>query len=505
MKNLKLLLLIFLHLFAKVAFSQNYVIYTPLSNSISLNSGVEGTVDVLATCYGDKSDYVIIYTQSCGENNGILSQSYTNGNNLKPGQNTTIRFKFKKTVTTDTKIDYTFSTNGSCFQDESLKIKITVNYKAETTTTPPGTIPPEMIFIGGPGGTISTTINEGDTASVISGTGAGNYTYQWYKTVNGVFTYISGATSYYYYPGTPFVTTKYFRENKLGSVIVKSNEITITIINNAPPISNNTITTRDDGIFIGNGQPTGGLGGNSYRYDWIITDEDGESVKLYSETSEYVSFTQSKFDYFRKSASNFKIRRLVYSGSQVSISNYVDIPHFSDIQNNIISLNGHYVTGSIPTGGWGNYTYSWALVPPGGYIELDETTKDLDLTSHPIRDSSTVLIRIVTAGISSISNKLDVNGIAARALNKENTEVSVVYPNPTSGSINFTIGFSSNKEIEIIVYSEKLKNTQSVFKGTATPNQIFKWDIPSNYPKGLYYYKIVSDNKEVKSGKIIYE
>jgi hypothetical protein len=506
MRNLKLLLLMFLLFFGKIGFSQNTVKYSSLSTTIDLNSGVEGTVDILVNCYGDSSTPVYLNAlQSCADNDGILSTSYTNGNKLTPGKNTTIRYKFKKTLTTNTQIAYKFSTNGSCYQKESEMIKITVNYKAGSTTTPPGTIPPEMIYIGGPGGTISTTINEGDKAPVISGTGQGKYTYQWYQSINGYVTPISGATNFYYYPGTPFVTTKYFRENKLGSVIVNSNEITITVINNAPPISNNTITTRDDGIVIGNGLPTGGLGGNSYRYDWFITDEDGESVKLYSETSEYVSFTQSKFDYFRKSAYNFKIRRLVYSGSQVSISNYVDMPHFSDIQNNIISLNGHNVTGSIPTGGMGDYTYSWALVPPGGYIELDETTKDLDLTSHPIRDSSTVLIRIVTAGISSMSNKLDVNGITAKALNKENTVVSAIYPNPTSGSVNFTTNFSNNKEMEIIVYSEKLRNTLSVFKGTATPNQIVKWDIPSNYPKGIYYYKIISDNKEVKTGKILYQ
>jgi hypothetical protein len=380
-------------------------------------------------------------------------------------------------------------------------IKITVNYKAGPTTSPP-TILPEWIFIGYWPNT-SVTINEGENAPPLQGTGTGNYTYQWYKTVNGVFTLIPEATSFYYYPKTPFVTTKYFRQN-IGTFTNRSNEITITVINNAPPISNNTITTRDDGIFIGNGPPTGGLGGNSYRYEWFIT-EDGESVKLYDEASEYVSFTQPKLDYFRKSDHNFKISRLVYSGSQVSISNDVDMPHFSDIQNNIISNNGYYVTGSVPTGGWGNYTYSWALVPPGGYIELDETTKDLDLTSHPNFFDGSPLIRIVTAGISSTSNKLALNAITAKALNKENTVASAVYPNPTSGSINFTTGFSSNKEIEIIVYSEKLKNTQSVFKGTATPNQIFKWDIPSNYPKGTYYYKIVSDNKEIKTGKILYQ
>lgn len=496
----------FLLFFGKIGYSQNTVTYSSLSTTIDLKSGVEGTVDILVNCYGKSSTPVYLNaTLSCGNNDGILSTTYTNGSILKPGENTTIRYKFKKTLTTDTQITYKFSTNGSCFQKESEMIKITVNYKAGTTTPPPGTIPPEMIFIGGPGGTISTTINEGDTAPVISGTGKGNYTYQWYKTINGYFSPVSGATSYYYYPGTPFVTTKYFRENKLGSVIVNSNEITITVINNAPPISNNTITIADGINVIDNGSPTGGLGGYSYRYIWGVYDEDGEALKDLAITSQTVTFSQSDFDIYRRSAYNFKIRRMVISGSQGSYSNYVDIPHFSDIQNNIISLNDHYVTGSVPTGGMGDYTYSWALVPPGGYIELDETTKDLDLTSHPIRDSSTKLIRIVTAGISSMSNKLDLDGIKVTALNKENTVLSAVYPNPTSGSINFTTDLSSNKEIEITVYSEQLGKTQSIFKGTATSNQTVQCYIPSNYPKGIYYYKIISNNKEIKNGKIIFQ
>jgi hypothetical protein len=215
--------------------------------------------------------------------------------------------------------------------------------------------------------------------------------------------------------------------------------------------------------------------------------------------------TTPQFAPYLNSVDNFTIMRMVTSGSQSVASNTIPIPHISPIQNNIISNNGYYVTGSVPTGGIGDYTYSWALLATSTYIELDETTKDLDLTSHPNFFDGSLLIRIVTAGISSTSNKLALNAITAKALNKENMVTSAVYPNPTSGSINFTTGFSSNKEIEIIVYSEGLRNAQSVFKGTSTPNQIIKWDIPSNYSKGIYYYKIISDNKEVKSGKILFQ
>lgn len=166
----------------------------------------------------------------------------------------------------------------------------------------------------------------------------------------------------------------------------------------------------------------------------------------------------------------------------------------------------------MPTGGMGDYKYSWAIYYTGDPIDFDETTKDLDLTPYQNlingilqMDSSATLIRKVTSAKSSISNKLSLNNFTARALNQENRLTSAVYPNPTSGSVNFTTSFSSNKEMEIIVYSEKSGKAQRIFKGTTTSNQIVKWDIPSNYPKGTYYYKIVTDNKEVKTGKILYQ
>lgn len=409
MKNLKLLLQMFLLFFGMIGFSQNTVTYSTLSKTIDLNSGVDGTVDILVNCYGSSSTPIYLNaTQSCGNNDGILSTTYTNGSILTPGKNTTIRYKFKKTVTSNIQIAYKFSTNGSCFQSESQMIKITVNYKAGSTTTPPGTIPPEMIFIGGPGGTTGTTINEGDTSPVISGTGVGNYTYQWYKIdTNGYSSPISGATNFYYYPGTPFVTTKYFRENKLASVIVNSNVINITVINNAPPISNNTIILN--GKTVNGSLPTGGVGGNSYLYSWFLLFEDGDTSEL-PDKSQSLDLSTPSFSRYLYSTNNFKLRRMVVSGTQRSASNDVLVPY--------------------------------------------AITTD-------------------------------------------------VYPNPTSGTVNFTTSSSSIKDMEIIAYS--LGNTILIFRGPTIPNQIVKWDIPSSLPKGLYYYKIVSDNIEVKSGKILYQ
>jgi hypothetical protein len=377
--------------------------------------------------------------------------------------------------------------------------------------SPTSTIPPEMIFIGGPGGTISTTINEGDIAPVISGTGKGNYTYQWYKTINGVFTLISGATSYYYYPGTPFVTTKYFREN-IGTFTNRSNEITITVINNAPPILNNTITI--DGMTVNGSIPTGGIG--TYQYSWYVIDQDGDTSTL-PDTSQNLILTPATFNRYFNSPNNSILRRGVSSGSQGSGSNDLLLPHNSLIENNKITLNGLTVDGSLPTGGLGanSYQYSWYIIDQDGDTStLTDTSQNLLLAPATFNryfnsPNNFILRRGVSSGSqSSGSNDLLLphsSGLSLKTLNNEDTLISAVYPNPTSSTVNFTTGFSTNKEIEIIVYSEKMKNTQSVFKGTATPNQILQWDIPLNYPKGTYYYKIVSDNKEVKTGKILYQ
>jgi hypothetical protein len=85
------------------------------------------------------------------------------------------------------------------------------------------------------------------------------------------------------------------------------------------------------------------------------------------------------------------------------------------------------------------------------------------------------------------------------------SELMTVYPNPASESVNFLTNFSTNKEIEIVVYSDKLQNEKSVFKGTVIPSQIVNWKIPSSYQKGIYFYKILSGGAEVKTGKLIYQ
>lgn len=493
--------------FAGNGFSQNSVTFTSLSNTLNLNSGTEGTVDVLVNCYGNSSDPIFLNaTQSCANNDGLQSQVYTNGSILTPGQNTIIRFKFKKTVTVDTQIIYKFSTNGSCFQNESQMIKITVNYKAIST----GPIANNYI-------SDNQTIYSGQVTGTIIGTnptgGNGTFTYSWQQKIgSGSWTTITGTNGINYSPGILNTTTSYRRIATSGTTSGTSNEITITVVP-PPSLQNNTIYLN--GLSVLGTSPTGGLGINSYQYLWYIIDEDGDNYQL-PDTSSYLSLTTPQFTGYLNSTHNFILKRIVTSGNQILASNGITLPHTTPIENNTISMNDNIVTGSLPTGGLGDYNYSWAIYYTGDAIDFDETTKDLDLTPHLNQintilqiDSAAKLVRIVRSGVSSTSNKLSLSGVATKSLNTNYASKSAVYPNPTSDSVNFITGFYADAEIEITIFSEELGKTISVYKGTTTttttPNQNVKWDIPANYPKGIYFYKIISDNKEIKSGKIIFQ
>jgi hypothetical protein len=599
MRNVKLLLLLSIYFFVEHGFSQNYVTYSSKSGTVTTNSSIEGSLDIIISCYGNSSNPVILKQHFlCGDPDGFVSNLASNGLSLIPGQTTTLKFKFKKTVTSDTQKIYKFTTNGSCFQNESEMIKITVNYKNTTAPTTP-TDPINLNTIRYNGSISNYIVGVGESYKWFIGSDMGvNATYKWFVSVaDGAWTEISGARGKDYLP-TSRISASYFRTAYFSSGFLQSNSITLSIIQ---PLQNNTITlngltvegsTPTGGLGVNSYQyswyvifqdgdsselpdtsqsldlttssfarylnssdnstikrmvtsgnqyspsnniviphnspienntitlngstaegsiPTGGLGANSYQYSWYVIFQDGDSSEL-PDTSQSLDLTTSSFARYLNSSDNSTIKRMVTSGNQYSPSNNIAIPHISEIQNNIISFSGNNVTGSTPTGGLGDYIYSWAIYHTGDAIDFDETTKDLDLTSHISLinnilqiDSSAKLVRLVKAVKSSTSNKLSLNSITTTSSKKENITIASIYPNPTSDSVNFTTSFSSNKEIEITVYSEGLGNIQSVFKGIVSPNQTVNWNVPTNYPKGIYFYKIVSDNKEIKTGKIKFQ
>jgi hypothetical protein len=75
---------------------------------------------------------------------------------------------------------------------------------------------------------------------------------------------------------------------------------------------------------------------------------------------------------------------------------------------------------------------------------------------------------------------------------------SLVFPNPNSGSFNVQVENSSNNSIEI--YNLLGEQIRAEFLG----NHSNHMDL-SSQPKGIYFYRVLSDNKLIGSGKLVLE
>lgn len=507
------LLLMSLLFFVEIGFAQNSVTYSSKSGTVTTNSGVEGSLDIVISCYGNSGNPVILNQHFlCGDPDGFVSNLASNGLSLIPGQTTTLKFKFKKTVTSDTQKVYKFTTNGSCFQNESEMIKITVNFKvAPTTPTGPAFVNEIRVYNDYNNPSTSLSLNEGSVCPEINGiiVGVSGYEFQWEKKdSNGVWTSIPGGVSENFFGSILLETTKYRRiAKKYGSSTVStSNEVTINVIP-APVLQNNVISLS--GNELQGSLPTGGTG--KYVYYWYAYVLEGEDPLLIGQ-SVNCTVPISVYNFVDFMGYNGYINRVVTSGKQYSTSNTVIIPVTKEITNNVITVSGQNIIGSLPTGGNGDFRYEYYayMVYDNGEIVEEPSLigNERHYTKTLPRNLNIRYFRtVISANKSTTSNNVTIplsQALAGKnSLVESNTSGLTVYPNPASESVNFLTNFSENTEIEIVVYSDKLGNEKSVFKGTITPNQVVNWNIPASYQKGIYFYKILSGNKEVKTGKII--
>lgn len=212
----------------------------------------------------------------------------------------------------------------------------------------------------------SQTLCSGNSGALITGTiptgGSGVMNYQWESSSDLLnWTSVSGTTSYN--PGT-ITTSVYFRR------IVSSGVCTTPITSNIvslladPPIANNSVTGNQS---VCTGQippgivgslPSGGTG--TYTYIWQSSSNNSTWAIESSGTSpNYVPVPLSGNTYFR---------RIVQSGAcpplTSNVLTYLSIP---GIFNNItgpsqalcIGTFAQALTGSLPTGGSGSFTYLW--------------------------------------------------------------------------------------------------------------------------------------------------
>ncbi|WP_417939696.1 hypothetical protein [Flavobacterium sp. RS13.1] len=358
------------------------------------------------------------------------------------------------------------------------------------------------------------TVYEGDPVGSINGPapngGDGLYTYIWQQRIGsaGSWTNISGATGVTFQPVNVSVSKISYRRivtSLFGTLTNTSNEITVTILPNTP-IGNNIITLS--GSEIQGSTPTGGIG--SFTYSWYVYLVNDVGWELMQENTKDLSIPNSIYGFAENPGSEVYIFREVKSGNKYSDSKVIRVFPTLPIENNVITRSGDIILGSLPTGGTGSFRYEYNFYQEYDGKVISEVSdvgreKDCPIPTHAVFTSK-MYRKVISGNKVSYSNTIVLFDAGKQVSERMQTNSAdlTVYPNPTSESINFITTFSTEKDIEIIIYSESLPDTKSVFKGRVIPNQIVNWNIPSNYSKGIYFYKILSDNNEVKSGKFIY-
>jgi hypothetical protein len=198
--------------------------------------------------------------------------------------------------------------------------------------------------------------------------GGGNYTYQWYNSTTSAtsgFTEISGATGANY--TVPNLTTNYYLYCQVGSSCSSQNTNTVSI--SVQPnfvvgtISGNaTICYNSNAGTISGSSPSGG--GKSYSFQWYksTTNPTSGFTAISGATSQsYAPGTLTQTTYFKrldKASCN----------SSGSYTNVVTINVNADVSAGTLSVsnnnicynsNAGTISGTMPTGGGGNYTYQW--------------------------------------------------------------------------------------------------------------------------------------------------
>ena len=221
------------------------------------------------------------------------------------------------------------------------------------------------------GGTIAASQNicyNGDPAAFTSTTapsgGNGTYTYTWESRVGaGAWMTIAGATAITYDVAAGLTqTTDYRRVATTSCGTAYSNLLTITV---TAELLNNTITadqticSSSTPALLNGSLPTGGTGTYTYQWQSSTTGASGPFSDVSGATSQNYqpgSLTQSTW-----------YQRVVNSGVCSLISGVVAITVNPPIANNTISSaqsicynsTPALLTGTLPTGGNGTYTYQW--------------------------------------------------------------------------------------------------------------------------------------------------
>ncbi|NBV14360.1 MAG: hypothetical protein EBS07_09880, partial [Sphingobacteriia bacterium] len=246
------------------------------------------------------------------------------------------------------------------------------------------------------------TLCAGNTAQALTGTiptgGNGNYSYNWESSLNQTTWNSTGINTQGISPGSLLVSTYYRRV--IGAGVCNPSTSTQVDIVVDPIVSANTISGAQT-ICIGTthqaltgSTPSGGNG--AYSFDWESSSDDINWISTGVTTQGYAGTVLNASTYFRRS---------VVSGPCGNISSSLFIKVDSLIGNNSIQANQticfgtapQLISGSLPSGGNGNYVYGWeSSLNQIGWANANTTVQNY--TSGNL-NATTYFRRSVSAGV----------------------------------------------------------------------------------------------------------
>ncbi|GEO04523.1 hypothetical protein AAE02nite_21870 [Adhaeribacter aerolatus] len=304
----------------------------------------------------------------------------------------------------------------------SLVVTETGAYTVEVQTTltdcPFVVSTPTQVDVAAPisNNTISTpsqAICAGSTLTIVApeATGGNNtFTYQWQSSNTGdpnTFSDIktNGNNPDYNFTSGTFTGTRYFRRVVIsGACSDISGGIAITV---NPVITGNTLkNTSNQNVCAGSSvtleglSPEGGAGPNSYKYQWQSSNDNVTFADIQNATTpDYVfnAGTSTGTQYFR---------RVVTSGGCTSTSAVVSVTVNPAITDNTITANNTStcsggaitITGSVPTGGTGSFTYQWQVSTDKTNFTNIQGATTQDYTFNLSTSGTQHFRRIVTSG-----------------------------------------------------------------------------------------------------------
>ena len=310
--------------------------------------------------------------------------------------------------------------SGVTTQNYAPPVLYVVSYYRRMVTSGNCSIPSDTVTIIVQTPIVNNNIALSNTACLITGPvpggGNGQFTYQWQSSTDGVsFANITNATNKDYVPVLAAATMYYRRIAASGNCFPASTSNTV-IVTPIAAVANNNITALATTFCAGSipatitgSAPTGGLG--TYTYQWQSSTDNVTFTDIASATaSNYSPAALNTTTYFR---------RVVSSGYCLTPvnSNVVTIQIQPVLGNNIITASGAtsfcvsgnpaIISGNIPTGGDGNYTYQWQSSADSITFNniVGATAKDY---APPFLSTTTYYRRLVVSGMCTTPNSSNV-------------------------------------------------------------------------------------------------